>query len=80
MNVSGVMAIIALAKKMTQLKVLLYFRALLDPPSLAQALVDVSTAYCNCDLDHIEERIYPAPGDPARMVDLGQVTLAYRDD
>lgn len=56
MNVSGVMAIIALAKKMTQLK----------------ALVDVSTAYCNCDLDHIEERIYPAPGDPARMVDLGQ--------
>ena len=80
MNVSGVMAIIALAKKMTQLKVMLYFRALLDTPSLAQALVDVSTAYCNCDLDHIEERIYPAPGDPARMVDLGQVTLAYRDD
>ena len=40
--------------------------------------MDVSTAYCNCDLDHIEERIYPAPGDPARMVDLGQVTLAVR--
>jgi hypothetical protein len=40
MNVRGVLSIIALAKKMTHLK----------------ALVDVSTAYCNCDLAHIDER------------------------
>ena len=80
MNVSGVMAIIALAKKMTQLKVSCSSVPCQTPPHLAQALVDVSTAYCNCDLDHIEEKIYPSPGDPARMVDLGQVTLAYRDD
>jgi fatty acyl-CoA reductase len=40
MNVSGVLSIIALAQKMTNLK----------------ALVDVSTAYCNCDIAHIEER------------------------
>jgi len=56
MNVAGVMSVIALAKKMTRL----------------EALVDVSTAYCNCDLKHIEERIYPAPGNPGGMVDMCQ--------
>jgi nucleoside-diphosphate-sugar epimerase len=40
MNVSGVLAIVALAKKMARL----------------EALVDVSTAYCNCDIPNIEER------------------------
>jgi len=54
MNVSGVLAIVALAKKMARL----------------EALVDVSTAYCNCDIPHIEERVYPAPGDPHGMIDL----------
>merc|ERR1712130_498796 len=39
MNVSGVLAIVALAKKMTRL----------------EAFVDVSTAYCNCDIPHIED-------------------------
>jgi len=56
MNVGGVLAIIALARKMPQLK----------------ALVDVSTAYCNCHLEHIEEEIYPPPGHPTGMVELCQ--------
>ena len=38
-----------------------------------QAMVDVSTAYCNCDLAHIEEKIYEAPGNPRGMVELCQV-------
>jgi len=54
MNVSGVLSIVALAKKMSRL----------------EALVDVSTAYCNCDIPHIEERVYPAPGDPHGMIEL----------
>jgi len=54
MNVSGVLAVVALAKKMARL----------------EALVDVSTAYCNCDIPHIEERVYPAPGDPHGMIDM----------
>eukprot|EP00090_Calanus_glacialis_P045488 TRINITY_DN847_c0_g1_i3.p1 TRINITY_DN847_c0_g1~~TRINITY_DN847_c0_g1_i3.p1 ORF type:complete len:495 (-),score=113.85 TRINITY_DN847_c0_g1_i3:79-1563(-) len=53
MNVSAVLAIIDLAKKMKNL----------------EALVDVSTAYCNCDLKNIDEIIYPPPGNPRGLVD-----------
>ena len=56
MNVAGVMSVIDLAKKMSGL----------------EALVDVSTAYCNCDLKHIEEKIYPVQGDAKAMVDICQ--------
>lgn len=56
MNVSGVLSMLALARQMT----------------LLEAMVDVSTAYCNCDLPHIEERVYPAPGNPRGMIDLCQ--------
>jgi len=56
MNVAGVGWIVALAKKMNHL----------------EAMVDVSTAYCNCDLAHIEEKIYEAPGNPRGMVELCQ--------
>ena len=56
MNVAGVMSVINLAKKM----------------SLLEAMVDVSTAYCNCDLKHIEEKIYPVQGDAKAMVDICQ--------
>jgi fatty acyl-CoA reductase len=56
MNVAGVLSIVSLARKMTQL----------------QALVDVSTAYANCDQSHIEEKIYPAPGNPKKMVEMCQ--------
>jgi len=54
MNVAGVLAVLTLAKEMSQL----------------EAMVDVSTAYCNCDRQHIEERIYPSPGDATGMLDL----------
>lgn len=37
------------------------------------ALVDVSTAYCNCDLKFIEEKIYPAPVNPAGIMALCEV-------
>ena len=56
MNVSGVLSMLALARRMAHL----------------EAMVDVSTAYCNCDLPHIEERVYPAPGNPRGMIDLCQ--------
>ena len=56
MNVAGVMRVVALAKRMAHL----------------QALVDVSTAYCNYNIPEIDEMIYPAPVDSQRMVDLCQ--------
>ena len=54
MNVAGVGWIVALARKLNQL----------------EAMVDVSTAYCNCNLAHIEEKIYEASGNPRGMVEL----------
>jgi len=53
MNVAAVVAIVNLAKKMGNL----------------EALVDVSTAYCNCDLKNIDEVIYPPPGNPKGLID-----------
>ena len=43
------------------------------PMSDSQALVDVSTAYCNCDRQQIEEMIYPPPGSPAGILDCCKV-------
>lgn len=37
---------------------------------LPQALVHVSTAYCNCDRSEIQEVIYPTPYDPANIINL----------
>lgn len=34
-----------------------------------EALVHVSTAYCNCDREDIEEIIYPAPVTPQKIID-----------
>ncbi|XP_055319042.1 putative fatty acyl-CoA reductase CG5065 [Sitodiplosis mosellana] len=34
------------------------------------ALVHVSTAYCNCDRTEIQEVIYPTPYDPANIINL----------
>ncbi|KAG4068112.1 hypothetical protein HA402_001537 [Bradysia odoriphaga] len=36
----------------------------------SQALVHVSTAYCNCDRSEIQEVIYPPPYDPANIISL----------
>ena len=57
MNVRAVSSLVTLARQMNNL----------------EALVDVSTAYCNCDLRHIEEKIYPAPVNPRGIMDLCQV-------
>jgi len=54
MNVETVFAIIDLAKKMKNL----------------EALVDVSTAYSNCDLKNIDEEIHPPPANPRELVDI----------
>lgn len=35
-----------------------------------QALVHVSTAYCNCDRSEIQETIYSTPYDPANIINL----------
>lgn len=36
----------------------------------SQALVHVSTAYCNCDRTEIQEVIYSTPYDPANIINL----------
>jgi len=54
MNVEAVQSLIKLCKKMKKL----------------EALVHVSTAYCNCDLSEISEEIYPPPSSPQGMIDL----------
>ncbi|KAL1140055.1 hypothetical protein AAG570_007032, partial [Ranatra chinensis] len=33
-----------------------------------QALIHVSTAYCNCDRDEVNEEIYPPPYDPENII------------
>jgi fatty acyl-CoA reductase len=33
-----------------------------------QALVHVSTAYCNCDRQEISELVYPSPADPEKII------------
>ena len=35
-----------------------------------QSLVHVSTAYCNCDRDEIEEIVYSPPSDPYKLLQL----------
>jgi len=52
MNVGAVAAIIKLARRMEKL----------------EALVDVSTAYCNCDRSDIGEMIYPTPASPTGLL------------
>lgn len=34
----------------------------------AQALIHVSTAYCNCDREEVNEVIYPPPYDPEKII------------
>lgn len=62
MNIRAVSTVISLARQMAHL----------------EALVDVSTAYCNCDLKHIEEKIYEAPVDPKAIIDLCRVLDAEK--
>lgn len=61
MNMLGTKRVIALAHKMLNIK----------------ALVHVSTAFGNCHLSETHEEIYPAPIDPARLI---QLTEWFDDD
>ncbi|XP_022253139.1 putative fatty acyl-CoA reductase CG5065 isoform X2 [Limulus polyphemus] len=54
MNVLGTKKVIELCKKMPHLK----------------ALVHVSTAYCNCNREVIEEKIYPSPLEVQKLVNI----------
>ncbi|KAK8730545.1 hypothetical protein OTU49_008058 [Cherax quadricarinatus] len=54
MNMLGTKRVVSLAQKMTNL----------------QSLVHVSTAYSNCHLPEVYEELYPAPIDPARLIQL----------
>lgn len=36
--------------------------------SCLKALVHVSTAYCNCDREEVNEVIYPPPYDPEKII------------
>ena len=57
MNVGGVVGVVELAKELSHL----------------QAFVDVSTAYCNCHLPHIEEKVYSSPESPAGLISICKV-------
>ena len=57
MNVEAVSSMIWLARQVKNL----------------ESIVDVSTAYSNCDLKHIEEKVYPAPVNPKGIMDLCKV-------
>ena len=57
MNIEAVASIIDLAKQMKHLV----------------SIIDVSTAYCNCDLKKIDEKIYDAPVNPKAIIDLCKI-------
>ena len=44
--------------------------------SLTQALVHVSTAYCNCERNEIDEVVYPPPHDPEKIIEA----MSWMDD
>ncbi|EEB16462.1 male sterility domain-containing protein, putative [Pediculus humanus corporis] len=52
MNMNGTKSVVQLCQKMKNL----------------EALVHVSTAYCNCDKEDISEVIYPPPDDPEKIM------------
>nr|XP_018903111.1 PREDICTED: putative fatty acyl-CoA reductase CG5065 [Bemisia tabaci] len=53
MNLQGTKQLLQLCRKMSQL----------------EALVHVSTAYCNCDQKNVLESVYPPPADPDRIIE-----------
>lgn len=42
----------------------------------SQALIHVSTAYCNCDREEVREIIYSPPYDPQKIIE----TMDWMDD
>ncbi|RZF42062.1 hypothetical protein LSTR_LSTR006655 [Laodelphax striatellus] len=55
-NMLGTKRLIELCHKMTNL----------------EALIHVSTAYCNCDRDEVDEEIYPPPYEPEQIIQCVQ--------
>ncbi|XP_047097438.1 putative fatty acyl-CoA reductase CG5065 isoform X1 [Schistocerca piceifrons] len=53
MNIVGTKRLVQLCHKMDKL----------------EALVHVSTAYCNCDRSEVSEMVYPPPADPEKIVE-----------
>ncbi|KAH9372977.1 hypothetical protein HPB48_019800 [Haemaphysalis longicornis] len=51
-------------------------RERLDELLDTEALVHVSTAYCNCDKEEVAEVIYPPPFDPQNVIDA----VSWMDD
>ncbi|XP_035232350.1 putative fatty acyl-CoA reductase CG5065 [Stegodyphus dumicola] len=60
MNVLGTRRLVELCHKMTHL----------------EALIHVSTAYCNCDREQVDEVVYPPPVPPQKIVD----TIEWMDE
>jgi len=60
MNILGTQRLVHLCHKMARL----------------EALVHVSTAYCNCDRDDVAEEVYPPPADPEKVIQ----TVEWMDD
>ncbi|XP_043233602.1 putative fatty acyl-CoA reductase CG5065 [Amphibalanus amphitrite] len=54
MNVKGTQSLLHLAKRMRNL----------------EAFIHVSTAYCNCDREVIDEVVYPSPADPKKVMEM----------
>ncbi|XP_052738909.1 putative fatty acyl-CoA reductase CG5065 [Bicyclus anynana] len=65
MNTRGTLRVLKLAETMEKI----------------EAFVHLSTAYCRCQLDELEEKLYPAAHDPEKLMDLlewlDDDTLAY---
>uniref|UniRef100_A0A8D8Q326 Fatty acyl-CoA reductase n=1 Tax=Cacopsylla melanoneura TaxID=428564 RepID=A0A8D8Q326_9HEMI len=59
-NMLGTKRLVALCHEMTQL----------------EALIHVSTAYCNCDREEVREIIYSPPYDPQKIIE----TMEWMDD
>jgi len=62
MNIKAVSTVVNLAKQMKHLV----------------SIIDVSTAYCNCELKEIDEKIYPAPVDPQSILDICNILDAEK--
>uniref|UniRef100_A0A146M6I1 Fatty acyl-CoA reductase n=2 Tax=Lygus hesperus TaxID=30085 RepID=A0A146M6I1_LYGHE len=56
MNTEGTLRVLELAKKIKNLKL----------------MVHMSTAFCHCDIDEMEEKVYPSPHDPMEIIRMSR--------
>ena len=74
LNVVAVFTIMEICKKMKKLEVTFALNHKTLNIFSIKALVHISTAYCNVQLKHISEEIYPENGDPEGIIDLCKVS------